>query len=309
MKQIFIKARDGYRLDVHIFQAEHETAVVQLIHGMEEHQKRYEPFIAHLNAHGFSVVSSDLRGHGRHAADLGFFKEKGGYAELIADQRRIAGHIKKWFPNVPLYLFAHSMGTIISRVLLQESSGDYEKAVLSGAPNFQCGAYAGILLADAMTVFRGPKYKSKLLSSLSTGAFNKRIERPKTDCDWICANEETVAAYRKDPLCGIGFTCSAYSDLFRLMVRMRQTKRCRHVNQNLKLLLLSGQNDPCTGGAKGIADSCQALRRSGFCQIQCVSYPNMRHEIIAEKEHAIVYRDIVDFYKNGSANRNKIPLF
>ena len=112
MKQIFIKARDGYRLDVHIFQAEHETAVVQLIHGMEEHQKRYEPFIAHLNAHGFSVVSSDLRGHGRHAADLGFFKEKGGYAEPSSPACSFRSHPatmkKPCFREPPISNAAHT---------------------------------------------------------------------------------------------------------------------------------------------------------------------------------------------------------
>ena len=56
---MFIKARDGYLLDVHIFEAEQARAVVQIIHGMEEHQGRYEAFAEFLSANGFTVVSSD----------------------------------------------------------------------------------------------------------------------------------------------------------------------------------------------------------------------------------------------------------
>ena len=71
MKKQFIKARDGYNLELHIFEVPNAKAVVQVIHGMEEHQGRYEKFIRVLNENGFSVVSSDMRGHGKSCKDLG----------------------------------------------------------------------------------------------------------------------------------------------------------------------------------------------------------------------------------------------
>lgn len=73
MEKIFIKARDNYELELHEFKVENSKAVIQIIHGMEEHQERYEDFIKELNENGFSVVSSDMRGHGKSAKDLGFF--------------------------------------------------------------------------------------------------------------------------------------------------------------------------------------------------------------------------------------------
>ena len=44
MEQLFLKSVDGYELDLHIFEAKDAKAVVQLAHGMEEHQERYEDF-------------------------------------------------------------------------------------------------------------------------------------------------------------------------------------------------------------------------------------------------------------------------
>ena len=76
MKKMTLKALDGYPLSVHIFHIENPKAIVQIIHGMEEHQERYEPFVKFLNTQGYSVVTSDMRGHGSTAEDLGFFKEK-----------------------------------------------------------------------------------------------------------------------------------------------------------------------------------------------------------------------------------------
>ena len=45
MEQIYLKAKDGYDLNLHIFAVTEAKAVVQIAHGMEEHQERYEDFI------------------------------------------------------------------------------------------------------------------------------------------------------------------------------------------------------------------------------------------------------------------------
>lgn len=43
MKKEFLKANDNYELELHIFEVKNPKAIIQLIHGMEEHQSRYEP--------------------------------------------------------------------------------------------------------------------------------------------------------------------------------------------------------------------------------------------------------------------------
>ncbi len=209
MEKVTITARDGYNLDVHVFKAENAHAIVQIIHGMEEHQERYEDFIKYLNASEYSVISSDMRGHGTSANTLGFFAEKEGYKELIEDQKSITSFIKERFPNISIYIFAHSMGIIITRVLLEENNQEYQKVVLSGYPNFQKGAYVGIVASSIIKFFCGPKYKSKFLAKLSIDRFNKSVVNPKTNCDWISKNEENVKEYINDKYCGFGFTCSA----------------------------------------------------------------------------------------------------
>lgn len=271
---------------------------MQIIHGMEEHQERYEKFIKVLNENGFSVVSSDMRGHGISAEFLGYFKDKKGYIELIEDQKSITKFIKERFKGRDIYIFAHSMGTIITRVLLQKNSKDYRKIILSGYPYYQSGAHFGIIIANIIKAFKGPKYKSKLLSKLSVGAFNKFIKSPKTKCDWISHNEENIKEYINDPYCGIGFTCSAYNDLFHLVILMHKCKLYSNVNKNLEILLLRGLDDPCVGGDKGANDSYEILKKAGFNIIKTIDYPNMRHEILAEKDNKTVYNDSINFLQN-----------
>lgn len=298
MEKIVINARDGYELELHIFSIPNSKSVIQLIHGMEEHQERYENFIKYLNNAGFTVVSSNMRGHGTNAECLGFFKEKFGYIELVEDQKLITDYIRKRFSNLPIYILAHSMGTIITRVLLQENSKDYEKVVLSGYPNYQNATVLGLILSNIIKLIHGPKYKSKLLSSLSIGKFNKSIKDSKTDYDWICYNEKTVEAYINDPYCGIGFTCSAFGDLFNLVLLMHKSKLYKDVNENMDILLLRGLDDPCIGGNRGAKDSYSVLLNAGFKNIVSINYPNMRHEILAEEDNKKVFNDILKFYNN-----------
>ena len=63
--------------------------IVQLIHGMEEHQERYEPFVSFLNENGYTVVTSNMRGHGDDAPTLGYFAPKNGYKYLEVTRRAI----------------------------------------------------------------------------------------------------------------------------------------------------------------------------------------------------------------------------
>lgn len=296
MEKLTLKSLDNYELDVHVFDCPNPKAVIQIIHGMEEHQERYEDFVYFLVNNGYAVVTSDMRGHGNNATKLGFFKERNGYEHLIFDQKEILNFIKRKYKDLPIYLFAHSMGTIISRNLIQTESQSYSKIALSGYPCYQAGAGMGIFFANLIQLFKGPYYKSKFLSSLSIGAFSKSIKNRKTDLDWLSYNEENVQKYINDPLCGFGFGVSAFRDLFQLVKNMHKIKRYKNQNTSAPVLLIAGEDDPCTGGVKGRKDSLNTFKKLNYQNIEVITYPHMRHEILNEKENQKVYQDILNFF-------------
>ena len=51
MKKIILKAKDNYKLNLHIFETASKSTkgYIQVIHGMEEHQERYKNFAEILN--------------------------------------------------------------------------------------------------------------------------------------------------------------------------------------------------------------------------------------------------------------------
>lgn len=294
-ERVLLKTKDDYTLCLHVFEVEQPKGYVQIIHGMEEHQERYEPLVDRLNEAGYTVVSSNMRGHGETAPTLGYFGEEAGCRELLADQIRITAYIRRRFGVDRVILFAHSMGTIIARNLLQTQSKRYEKVILSGYPHNNSAAGFGIFLTEVMKKRRGGEYYSEMVQKLAIGSMNREIPDHKTDLDWISVNEENVQAFMDDPYCGHGFRVAAFNDLFRLVKNMARVERFRGVQEDLPILAIRGAEDPCTGGDRGSAESLLTLQEAGFHYIVSICYSGMRHEILNEKNNEKVYQDILNF--------------
>ena len=296
-QDVTLQSVDGYNLSLAVFAAKNPKANVLVVHGMQEHKERYEGFASFLQEHGYNVVTSDLRGHGNNAPKLSHIADKDGDKLIIQDQKKITEYIEEQFPNLPIYILAHSMGTMITRVLLQSDSKKYQKVALSGYVNPNPLGGVAVALGNIVGAFKKPDGHSKLLTSLAVGPFAKSVKDRKTDLDWLSYNEENVQRYIESPLCGIEFTVGSYKALFQFMNKMGKPKLFNEVNKELPFLLISGKDDPCTGGEKGRKASYDALVKAGFNNIEVITLDNMRHEILQEKEKEKVYNDILNFFE------------
>lgn len=290
-----LKAKDGYELSLRIYEAKEPKAVVKFIHGMEEYQDRYRPFAEFLRDAGYTVVTADLRGHGKNAPILSHIADRDGDLRLLEDEETILHMIHETWAGVPVILFAHSMGTIIARVFLQKWSREFHKVILSGYPNPNPAAAAGSVLAGLLASFKSAKGYSKLVDGMVLGTFSKAVPDAKTPVDWLSYNEENVERYREDPLCGARFTLGSYSALFGLIKKMGNPNKYEEVWKELPILLISGRDDPCTGGERGRMDSEAVLRKAGFRELKTVTLDGMRHEILNETDKETVYQTILEF--------------
>lgn len=98
---------DGLTLFGRHWAAENPRAVMSLVHGFGEHSGRYEHLAKHLSAAGISVVAIDLRGHGRTESPRGVCKT---YSDIASDVDTLLAETKTFYPDLPHYLFGHSMG-------------------------------------------------------------------------------------------------------------------------------------------------------------------------------------------------------
>ena len=294
-REVTLASKDGYELALRVYDTAKPKAVVKVIHGMEEHQGRYRAFAEYLQADGYAVVTADLRGHGETAPTLSHIAGRDGHLRLLEDEQVILDYIHERWPGVPVDLFAHSMGTIIARAFLQTQSREYHRVVLSGYPNPNSAAGAGIMLTDVLSAFKGGSKKSGMVDNMVLGPFSKAFPGAKSPLEWLSRNPENVKRYAEDRLCGVPFTLGSYNALFHLIKMMDTPSQYREVWKLLPILMISGKDDPCTGGEKGRADSLNRLKEAGFREIRVETIDGMRHEILNETENRTVYRTILDF--------------
>lgn len=82
-------------------------AIVLIVHGLCEHQGRYEYLAGKLMESGYGVYRFDHRGHGRSEGKKVFYND---FNELIDDVYEMAKLVKKENPSLPLFILGHSMG-------------------------------------------------------------------------------------------------------------------------------------------------------------------------------------------------------
>ncbi len=275
------------KLSYRIFDVSDPKAVVFTVHGMQEHKERYEALASCLNKHQIACINYDLPGHGETAGNeenKGWFGENNGWKALVDSAADIALIARKKYPDVPVVYFGHSMGTMVGRVFLQNYDLLIDAMILSGAPNYNPGCRVGLAVADAEAKRKGKRGHSKLLDKLATGSFNQGIKDPRTELDWLSYNTDNVDKYIADEWCGFPFTIQGYHDLFTLMVKMNDTSLYRCMNPDIPILFFAGEDDPCTGGEKGLKKSIRTLKDAGYDKIDTKIWPYMRHETMHEDD-------------------------
>lgn len=294
-KITIISTYDSQKIYANLYNVENPKGIVQILHGMKEHQLRYKALAEALNKEQYIVITSDMRGHGENAPFLGYMEGKKTWEALIQDQVSISKYITKQYPGLKLHLMGHSMGSILARNVIQKNADLYEKLILIGTPPYQVGAKFGILLTKILCIFHSNEYVSSLVEKIVLDPFNKGLKNPKTSSDWISYNEKNVEEYIKDPYCDSPWTLSSYKALFHLLNNQHKKRLFKVSNPELPILFLAGVDDPCTLGEKGLKTSINDLSKVGYKNITKKLYENMRHEVLNEVNREIVYKDIINF--------------
>lgn len=301
MKQIeTIQHKDSTKTVLYCFKTQQEPkASILILHGMAEHHKRYEIFTKQLVEQGYDVYLYDHRGHGsdRLTKELGYISLSGGHLLLIQDGIDILNHIKKSGRSTKLFLFGHSMGSLISRCMIQ-SYDQLEGVILCGTtyPS-KFKLLPGIFLATLLKKTQGPKYPSRFLEQLIFGSKHYKKLRKRTSFDWLTRSNPVVGAYIHDPYCGFVCSVSFYQDLLKLTLLASTPSMINRTNKKLPIFLISGDEDPVGTMGKEVNTLYKHLKRWGFCNISMKLYPQCRHELLQELNSNEIISDILNWIK------------
>lgn len=291
---------NGIRLGGHSWLPDGDArAAVVVSHGMAEHGARYDDFGRALADQGVAVFAVDHRGHRLTAGApgrAGHVADRGGWQLMVDDLRAVVRHVRFRHPDVPVVLFGHSMGTLVARELVTQPPLLVDGLVLSappGDPGVKGGP--GLMLARGLVRTRGADHRSALLDRLTFGSFNSAFKPARTSFDWLSGVPEEVDAYVADEWCGFVCSTSFFRDLVQATMRVNSVRVVDATPRDLPILLVSGSDDPVTGGGVVAQKVATAYEAAGVSRVEVNIYPGGRHELLHDVMADEVTADILGF--------------
>jgi alpha-beta hydrolase superfamily lysophospholipase len=297
-----LTAKDKHEIHIHSWVVDTPKKILLIAHGMAEHGARYEKLATFLNTNNISVYAIDHRGHGNSVKtndELGYFTKdpkENGWEKVVEDLNTVLNHLSQIHTKIPLILFGHSMGSFISLGYSICYGNQLNGLVLSGSNSAPILLYKSARIITELEILRqGSNGKSKLLSFLSFGSFNKKFEPARTEFDWLSRDNKQVDTYIKDPYCGFEISNQSWKDLLGGLIEISKRENLAKIPSNLPIYVFAGDNDPVGGFGKGIKRLVNELKTSNVKNIDLKLYKEGRHEMVNETNNLEVFKDLNDW--------------
>lgn len=272
------------------------NGVIQFVHGMCEMKERYDRILDFFASHGYVCVISDLRGHGENVEfekDLGYFGADGAQ-RLIEDIHAVTIFIKNNYPDLPITLLGHSMGSLIGRAYAKKYDDDIDMLILLGCPSMRRFRNLGTWIIEFVTLFIDEHETNKIINNMVVGVFEKKFAHEGVPNSWICSDMGVVEEFNYNPKCGFMFTLNGHLALCKLQGMVYSKRNWAVNNKRLHIAFFSGEDDPCLLDEETFEKSVDIMRKVGYRNVSAKIYKGMRHEILNEPDYIKVCEDILE---------------
>lgn len=288
---------DGVRICGVCMIPENPIGIIQMVHGMCEHKGRFLPMMRKLAERGYITLMHDCRGHGesvKEREDIGYCYESKeiGY---VADIHKISQQIRKEYPDLPLVLYGHSMGSLAARAFLRNHDDEIDGLIVAGCPAYNKLVPVGLRALKQMQRIKGARYRSSVSQKVVVGSFENQFKQEKRPYAWLAVKEAVAEEFQKDELCMFTYTLNGFETLLNLMYVTYRAIGYQVENPDLPILFLSGMDDPCYIDEEGWEQAIQRMKQLGYHDIKDIRYEGMRHEIHNEEDNDKVFGDIDAF--------------
>ncbi|WP_409323753.1 alpha/beta hydrolase [Staphylococcus caprae] len=304
--QFKITVEDGTMIEVKVDKAKKSTiGIVHLFHGMAEHMDRYDELVYALNLQGYDVLRHNHRGHGKDIDEV----ERGHFdnmSQIVDDAYEIVETLYGSQLSIPYIVLGHSMGSIIARLFVVRYPEFANGLILTGTGMFP--KWKGIPATFALkliTVILGKRRRVKWVNNLVNKSFNKRIENPETESDWISTKRDEVDKFVQDEYCGFRVSNQLIYQTVKYMMLTTERKSLEKLNKHLPILLISGKEDPFGDYGKGIRQLGKLYKKSGINHVTVQLYKNKRHEILFEDDYQMTWQHMFEWIEKQILKKNK----
>ena len=262
---------------------------VVISHGASEHGGRYDRFARALNAAGYAVLAPDQRGHGRTRESTGVGRcGAGGGDGLIEDLSEMISIAADVTSGLPVVLFGHSLGSMITQAYAARGAKGLAGYVLSGPVGAPEGGEE--MLAGVQAAVDGG-LGDEPLDAL--GAYNATFEPARTPFDWLSRDEAEVDAYIADDFCGTSnpLTYGFLGEVLALAVPSVTPDSIQRIPP-IPVMLIAGEMDPVGAMGASVRELESRLTKAGL-DVTARYYPDARHELLNETNRDEVQKDVV----------------
>ncbi len=282
-------------------QIQNVKGVVQIIHGAGEHIGRYADFAKYLNSLGFVVIGNDHLGHGKNNLenDSIYFADSIGFHKVYEGVKAVRDYIEEHYPDLPVIMFAHSMGSFIGRYAILYDHKRYDEAIFSGTGWFNpLKIYTSIMIAKIIVRLKGKRYVSKFYNNViasgavrsmkRNGIINERVE-------WLSSVKAVQKAFKEDPLCGKPFTIGAQLDLLNFILEVQDKRKIKDSASSTAIYFISGDLDGLGNYGGVVKKLYNYYKECGYSRVKFTVLKDCRHEIINEYEKESIYKRLGDW--------------
>lgn len=265
------------------------TAVVQVVHGLGEHSRRYLHLVTTLLDAGVVVVAGDHAGHGRTAMRSGVWADAGDDAArvVVADELTLQAEARALLGDgslLPWVVYGHSWGSMIARAVATDPGARLSGLVLGGIAAQMHGMEQVLdrpaLAARATGDHAAEPAPAELVGQLFDG-FLDRYGPGAGPTAWVALDADVVADHARDPFNNFGAPLSArflqgFVDLYD---QVNGDDWYASVPADLPVLVLAGDQDPVTNYGEGAYHVANRLVRSGHADVRTRVFTGVRHEV------------------------------
>ena len=310
MKSSTFTFEDKDNIEIFVYKWEPDTppkAVVQIVHGLAEHAKRYARVAEALCADGYVCYAGDARGHGRTAGDLTEKTLKGnagvlgpnGWRGVVNDLHELTNIIKKNHPDLPIFLMGHSWGSMLTQDYIQDWGNELKGVILSGT-NGKVRALvikAGKLLLKFEIKKLGPTEPSQKMYDMNFKSNNHDwdIDEGATGFEWLSRDKDEVQKYIDDPWCGFVSPANLWLEFLRGFEKIYDSKQEQNIPKDLPIHFISGSLCVIGNKTKDVTAMINRLNKYGIKDVTYKFYQDARHEIFNEINRDEVYQDVINW--------------
>ena len=273
--------------------------IVQLVHGFGEHSRRYLHMIVSFMDAGFIVAANDHVGHGATAVANGTWGDWGdaGPHTMMEDEKRFKDLVTEKYPDLPYFMFGHSMGSMIARDFSATYGRELTGAIYCGTTGIFKNTHEVRAKLDAIIAAGGAHESNpELVGELMGWMFARCEEGSARGNEWICHDPAVQKDHAEDPFDAFAHPVHNISvrDFIDMMLCIEGTEWAEKVPVDLPVYCLAGDQDPVGCFGEGVYMCANWLIDTGH-DVVTTLYPGYRHEI-----HN--YADIRDEVEEGIVN-------